>query len=177
MLRLESGREGNLLKVREALERARNLCKGSVESLNKAGSRNTNTMSVAWLGDAERTEEGDIKEEPTRVGPKGTSSSQKSEAIAGFSAERTIIRFTFLPPLHNLRGNFYLFFFLDVDHFLKSLLNLLQYCFCFMFYSFGREARGLLAPRPVIEPAPPALEGEVLTTGPPGKSWQFLFFT
>ena len=29
---------------------------------------------------------------------------------------------------------------------------------------------GILAPRPGIEPAPPALEGEVSTTGPPGKS-------
>ena len=27
-----------------------------------------------------------------------------------------------------------------------------------------------LSPRLGIEPAPPALEGEVLTTGPPGKS-------
>ena len=70
--------------------------------------------------------------------------------------------------------------------FLKSLLNLLQYCFCFMFWFFGPEAYGILAPQPGIEPAPPALEGEVLTTGPPGKSlrvfimnrfefWQMLF--
>ena len=29
---------------------------------------------------------------------------------------------------------------------------------------------GVIAPQPGIEPAPPALEGEVLTTGPPGKS-------
>ena len=35
---------------------------------------------------------------------------------------------------------------------------------------FGRKACGILAPRPGIEPTPPALEGEVLTTGPPGKS-------
>ena len=35
---------------------------------------------------------------------------------------------------------------------------------------FFCEACGILAPRPGIEPAPPALEGEVLTTGPPGKS-------
>ena len=36
----------------------------------------------------------------------------------------------------------------------------------------------ILAPRPGIEPAPPALEGEVITTGPPGKSlhFSFLFF-
>ena len=46
-----------------------------------------------------------------------------------------------------------------------------------MSWLLGCKARGILAPRPGIEPAPPALEGEVLTTGPPGKSpftW-FLF--
>ena len=61
------------------------------------------------------------------------------------------------------------FFFLDVDHFL-SLLNLLQYCFCFMFWFLGHEACGILASCPGIKRAPPALEGEVLTTEPPGKS-------
>ena len=44
-----------------------------------------------------------------------------------------------------------------------------------MFCFFGREARGILAPQPGIEPAPPALEVEVLTTGPPGKSLLQLF--
>ena len=39
-----------------------------------------------------------------------------------------------------------------------------------MFWFFGCEACGILAPQPGIEPTPPALEGEVLTTGPPGKS-------
>ena len=39
-----------------------------------------------------------------------------------------------------------------------------------MFCFFGREACGILAPWPGIEPAAPALEGEILTTGPPGKS-------
>ena len=39
-----------------------------------------------------------------------------------------------------------------------------------MFWFFGHEACGILAPGPGIELAPPALEGEVLTTGPPGKS-------
>ena len=47
---------------------------------------------------------------------------------------------------------------------LKSLLSLLQYFFCFMFWFFGPQACGILAPRP------PALEGKVLTTGLPGKS-------
>ena len=35
-----------------------------------------------------------------------------------------------------------------------------------MFWFFGPEACGIPAPRPGIEPVPPALEGEVLTTGP-----------
>ena len=39
----------------------------------------------------------------------------------------------------------------------------------FLFY-VGHEACGIIAPQPGIEPAPPALEGKVLTTGPPGKS-------
>ena len=53
------------------------------------------------------------------------------------------------------------FFFLCFDHikkiFFKSLLSFLQYCFCFMFWFFGHKVCE-------IEPAPPALEGEVLTT-------------
>ena len=38
---------------------------------------------------------------------------------------------------------------------------------------------GFLATRhvgPGIQPIPPALEGEVLTTGPPGKSQDFIVF-
>ena len=41
---------------------------------------------------------------------------------------------------------------------------------------FGRKANGILAPRPGIEPAPPALEGEVSTTGSTGKSLNLFFF-
>ena len=64
------------------------------------------------------------------------------------------------------------FFFFGCGPFLKSLLNLLQYCFCYVlcFGFFGCEACGILAPQPGIEPASPALEGEVLTTGPARKS-------
>ena len=43
----------------------------------------------------------------------------------------------------------------------------------FLFFS-GPEACGILAPQPGIEPAPPALEGKILTTGPPGKSPKLL---
>ena len=44
-----------------------------------------------------------------------------------------------------------------------------------MFCFFGPEARGILAPHPGIEPSPRAGEGEVLTTGWPGKSPIYLF--
>ena len=53
--------------------------------------------------------------------------------------------------------------------FLKLLLNLLPYCFSFLFWFFGWEACGVLVPWLGIEPTPSALEGEVLATGPPGK--------
>ena len=101
---------------------------------------------------------------------------------------------------------FYFFkdFFPWCGPFLKSLLNLLQYCFCLIFFFFiclffwprgmwepeGLQSTGLhrvghdwsdlacthacriLAPWPGIEPAPFALEGKVLVSGPPGKSWE-----
>ena len=51
----------------------------------------------------------------------------------------------------------------------KSSLNLLQYCLCPLFWFFGLEEYGILAPRSGMELSP-ASEGEVLTTGPPGKS-------
>ena len=63
----------------------------------------------------------------------------------------------------------YLFLKKKCGPFSKSLLNLLQYCFCFMFWYFGREACGILAPPPWISHPPPALESKVLTTGLPGK--------
>ena len=47
-----------------------------------------------------------------------------------------------------------------------------------MLWFSGHEACGILAPQLGIEPAPPALEGEVSTTRPPGKSrFYFLNFS
>ena len=43
-----------------------------------------------------------------------------------------------------------------------------------MFWFFGHKARGILVPQPGIEPAPPALEGKVLTPGPPRKFWEHI---
>ena len=61
-----------------------------------------------------------------------------------------------------------------VVFFFQFIYFLLKYnCFtefsCFMFWLFGSKECGILAPRPGIEPAPPALEGEVLATGQPGR--------
>ena len=40
----------------------------------------------------------------------------------------------------------------------------------FLCYGFLANICGILAPQPGIKPTPPALEGGVLTPGPPGKS-------
>ena len=69
---------------------------------------------------------------------------------------------------------FYSVFILRMSLFLKSLLNLLPYCFCFMLWLFGRKTCGILAPQPGIELKRPALEDEVLTIGPAGKSLPLL---
>ena len=58
--------------------------------------------------------------------------------------------------------NFFIFFF-GGGPLLKSLLSLLQYYFCFMFWFSGLKAHGISAPWPAT--TVPALE-EVLTTGP-----------
>ena len=51
--------------------------------------------------------------------------------------------------------------------FVTILLLLFKFCF---FFFFGPEACGMLVPQKEIEPTPPALEGEILTTGLPEKS-------
>ena len=60
----------------------------------------------------------------------------------------------------------------------KVFIEFVTILFLFLWFGFlGHEACEILAPRPGIEPAPPALEGEVLiTTGPPGKSPRSVFF-
>ena len=56
-----------------------------------------------------------------------------------------------------------------MDHF-KVFIEFVTILLCFMFWPLVYEACGILVPQPGIEPTSPALEGEVLTTGPPGKS-------
>ena len=60
--------------------------------------------------------------------------------------------------------------------FLKSLLNVLQYCLCFILWFFGLEVHGVLAPGPGIQLACPALEGQALIIGPAQKSLGTVYF-
>ena len=62
--------------------------------------------------------------------------------------------------------------FVVVDHFfLKVFTEFVTILALFLMFCFTcPEACGVLVLRPEIEPASPALEGEGLTTGPPGKS-------
>ena len=78
----------------------------------------------------------------------------------------------------NIMEHVFLKEFFDVDHFLKSLLNLLQCCFFFFFnhWLIVHETCEILAPQPGIEPALLALEGKILTTGPWGKSLWSTFY-
>ena len=66
-----------------------------------------------------------------------------------------------------------LIFFLCGRLFFKVFIEFITILFLFYVF-FDHEACGILAPRPGIQPAPPALEGEVLTTGPPGKSLEWV---
>ena len=58
----------------------------------------------------------------------------------------------------------------------KSLMNLLRYCFCFMFWLLGHVACGILAPQPGIKPTLPGWEGKVLTNGPLGNPPRVIYF-
>ena len=67
---------------------------------------------------------------------------------------------------------FFLRFFLMWTIFLSlywTCYNIVSVFVCVCVGSFGQEACGILSPWPGTEPAPSALEGEVVTTGPPGK--------
>ena len=44
-----------------------------------------------------------------------------------------------------------------------------------MFWLFGQRKGGIFAFQPGMEPAPPTLEGEVLSIGKPGKSLSIFF--
>ena len=65
---------------------------------------------------------------------------------------------------------FFFFNFVFVDH-LKILIEFVTILHLFsVFWFFDHKACGILVPQPGIKPTAPALEGEVLTAEPPGKS-------
>lgn len=71
-----------------------------------------------------------------------------------------------MPAYHSVLTIQVLFFILMwtiLKVFIECVTLLLVFCFGFL-------ACGILAPRPGMKPTPPALEGHVLTTGPPRKS-------
>ena len=51
----------------------------------------------------------------------------------------------------------------------KVCIEFVTVLLLFMFWFFGPMACGVLAAQPGIEPIASVLEGEVLTTGPPGR--------
>lgn len=64
------------------------------------------------------------------------------------------------------------FMFIYVELFTVSSYYL--FCFCFFFWP-QHTTCGILVPQPAMEPTPPAVEAQVSTTGPPGKSpWEDL---
>lgn len=78
------------------------------------------------------------------------------------SIEQLCVLFCLFVLLFKIFASFiYLFF--------KVLLNFLQYSFCLMFWFFGLEARGFLAPDQGWTHTP-SIGGQVFTTGQPGKS-------
>ena len=71
-------------------------------------------------------------------------------------------------------GFFFFFFFFDVT-ILEVFIELVTILLLFHVLVFGHEACGIFTPQPGIKPKPPALEGEVLTTGSSGKPSQYHF--
>ena len=59
-----------------------------------------------------------------------------------------------------------------MDYFFKSVLNLLQYGFCYMFWFEATRHVASLFLNQGSNPTSPALEGEVPATGLPRKSMQ-----
>ena len=105
--------------------------------------------------------------------PKVSSQQRKGELIWEGRRQSLLTLAKSSPSL--MTSSIYLFIYLLLLWIiLSSLLTLLQYWFCFMFWFFGHETCGISAPWPQMKPTPLALEGGILTTGPPGKSHYFL---
>ena len=87
-----------------------------------------------------------------------------SECPLESSTLNSTLNFRFLP------NNFLKFFFFNVDNFLKVFIEFVTILLLVSVFFFSHKACGPIVPQPGVKLTPPALEGEVLTTGPPGKS-------
>ena len=77
--------------------------------------------------------------------------------------------------LDTVLSSFFLFFPPFLKIFLlwaifKVFIEFITILLLFYVLIFWPQACGILAPQPGIKPSSPALEGKVITTGPPGKS-------
>ena len=70
-----------------------------------------------------------------------------------------------IPELYYLLNKNTTFFF--KEFFMWTIFKVFIEFVIILLLFYGHKACGILAPQPGIEPVPPALEGEVLTTGPP----------
>ena len=64
---------------------------------------------------------------------------------------------------------FFFNFFLNAVNFFKIFIEFVTVLLLSYALFFGQEACSILTPQPGMEPAPPALEDEFLTTAPPGS--------
>ena len=71
--------------------------------------------------------------------------------------------------LHDTHTCLFLRFFFFMCTILKVSIAF-AHCFCFRLWHFQPQGVWKLSPCPEMEPAPPALGGEVVTTGLPGNS-------
>ena len=88
-------------------------------------------------------------------------------AVSSFSLWQAVL------PWQPWPAFFFFFFFFKIFlmwTIFKVFIEFVTTLLLFYVLVYGHEACGILAPRPGIEPTPPALEGKVLTTEPPGKS-------
>ena len=120
------------------------------------GSSLLSTTGPQQLGGSHVRSEGRRKISPEFQNPLGPFAARVSESPTHMA--HSCVMNPYLPP--GLGGVF----------FFKSLLNLLQYCFCFLFGLFSLKHARSQFPDQGLNLHPLALENKVLTTGPGGIS-------
>ena len=89
------------------------------------------------------------------MNPEYTFQETKFQSRQGININDLIYMENFESPFSHFVFTFLKDFFFWCGPFLKSSLNSLQYCFCFMFWIFGCKACEILVPWPEIKPTLP----------------------